>query len=714
MKPAVFLVLWIFGMFLFFCAAAVPLHAADPLVFLRLDGSLANSGIGSAVTFGAYEKITSDTHPAFKTFSPSDMTPATPVFEWSDLLSRDVLRLNDDYFLRSDNTVPGAGMADLGLAGNTSKTVSVLMKVDPYSEGSRNASPFDLGVYGDGMNFSLRQAGGMNAWLLQQWGGAYDKGVNNFARIDKWNLYTMTYDAGTGITSVYQNGILCESHTAVLNTGEAPIDVGKWHAYFLQGQVADFQVYAQGMSAADVKQLYGQMANQNNGLYQTFESADLRGGFGADGWLASCGNSAIRATTYHDTPGRTILASYPSTTESGNPYPWHEYPYAENLNLKVLDTAFACDTVTGIAWGPIFTILDDTASIDLMMVGGGGHVGKSLNSKIDGPVGVALWDIETGKIIPGTITAPTGDGWNARPVSIDLNDPSLPYSLQGREVMLVGIDRNFGGWGWYGIESISIPMGTVAVRNENAADRVVKEWNFDTPASEGGWNGWYQLDGAGNKITDAAPTSFALGSSPGNMWNYIDTRETGRFTDGAGYLISAVNGNWDGPAGRLVSDPFELKGNVIEFMIAGAVGDGTGVFTESDRPGFIPRELKAVGFDLMIDLNSTGNFDDFVAVFTSNAEGYRNSGNDPSPGDGSNYFMYDFWDISDYAGLEAYFRLRDDSGGYWQWVAVDGIRMLDFNARQLDEEGVPEPATWGMLVLGVLAAGSCRRIGSFC
>jgi len=310
-----------------------------------------------------------------------------------------------------------------------------------------------------------------------------------------------------------------------------------------------------------------------------------------------------------------------------------------------------------MTWGPVFTLLDENAAISLRVCAGGREL--DLNSKINGGAGVALWDVAEGKIVESTFR--TGNSTNANWLNqtIPLNSPGLE---EGKQYMLVGIDREIRSYGWFGVDSIMAPIGSVMVADPNTTHKVTLEFTFDEP---GNWAGWTQVGASGN------PTSFVLGNTPSNALSfYIDSQNAG-----AGFLASTspTDTDWNRPTGELISPTFIIDGDIIEFMIAGGSGDG-------------------LGFDLMVDMLGNG-------IFTSQ----KTSKNARD----SHEFIYDYWNVQDFIGREAYFSLWDNVGNTWGYIVVDNIRMINFLGTM--DSDVPEPGTWLMLLLGLGALG-CRRM----
>jgi len=99
----------------------------------------------------------------------------TPNYVYSDLLGREVLKLDGTQYLRSDLRT-----SDLGIDGNNARTISIFAKVDEFAE---RMGLFDMGSYGNYQNFALRTVGTADGtgslpytdkWRVQRWASDVD------------------------------------------------------------------------------------------------------------------------------------------------------------------------------------------------------------------------------------------------------------------------------------------------------------------------------------------------------------------------------------------------------------------------------------------------------------------------------------------------------------------------------------------------------------
>lgn len=573
------------------------------------DGNLDDTG-----TFGA----------TLTAYKKSDGSAVAPTYRTADELGgRQVLVLDGNTYLSTVEKI-----SELGITGLESRTVSVLAKVDAF----KDSGLYDMGANTSGNEFSLRTTAADNQWLMQFWGG--DKTVTLPGSKGEWGLYTMTYDSSTA--TLYYNGVKVTSFNRDLNTSDSALFIGMYHMTnknCLTGEMADFQVSGSLATGTEIAASYNSYAKTLGGFAYSFDGAldhGATGSLGETDWMVGCGSNAIRASGKEG----AALAAVGECAGLGV----HAYPNrANNLNM-VLNGASA-DDATGMLWGPVFTVTDETADISFSINGGKHALNQA--SKTAGGAGVALWDMETGEIIESTYTTRSGNSGNWESATISL------AGLEGKQVMLVGFDRQVGSWAWFGVDSVMTPFGSTKLWDEGPMHKVVNKYHFDTPD---GLEGWTQTAGADGV--------FNLGKAPQNARMYIDSSL--EFQADTGFLATTAAG-----IGALESEKFTIDFDVIEFMING----GTSV---------------DLGLDLMIDFGLGGGFEQ--------AETSRN-------GRDSADFIYDYWSVLDYKGLDAYLRLRDDATGTWGWIGVDNIQMVGF-ATQDAGGAVPEPATWAMLLLG--------------
>ncbi|MDO4570598.1 MAG: LamG-like jellyroll fold domain-containing protein [Planctomycetia bacterium] len=315
------------------------------------------------------------------------------------------------------------------------------------------------------------------------------------------------------------------------------------------------------------------------------------------------------------------------------------YSYTAGANQYVSDP----DGNSGILWGPAFTVADETKEITLKVCGGAFEAPDSTTASgtniasLRGKAGFILYDVTDGKFLLDTYrSADTNETWADKSISLT--------GLNGHEVAVAVIDFATTSWGMTAIDDLNIPLGTGTFTSIGAPVAVTKNFNFDT---EGDWEGWFEVDSDGNRLDTIE--NFRFGAPAGDpCYYYLGDN-----------FITSNRDAWNTATGILRSETFVIDGDIIEFMINGG-SDGN------------------YAFELWILQEATGEF--------ALAESARRSSS-------GNRFEYNFWDVSDYDGLEAFLQLRDSQNTDWGWVGVDNIQMIDFNQ-------VPEPSTWALLLVG--------------
>ncbi len=137
---------------------------------------------------------------------------------------------------------------DLGLDGNAERTAEATV----YTRNFNNGGIFYMGtVYAGGRSFSLRTQGNTDRWLVQYWGGGYDKGFNH-ASENRWVHFALVHTGSE--TIVYADGeeVLRESLT--INTATAfPFRIGTWWSrYFFDGKISQVRLWNRALSQEEL------------------------------------------------------------------------------------------------------------------------------------------------------------------------------------------------------------------------------------------------------------------------------------------------------------------------------------------------------------------------------------------------------------------------------------------------------------------------------
>jgi hypothetical protein len=161
-----------------------------------------------------------------------------------------------------------ANAADLGIDGNSPKTVTAWVYTRSFNDGGI----FDLGSNQNGRNFSLRTLGTTNTWRAQRWGyPTYDFDFTYDSQ-NKWVHMALVYGgpAAGHESSAYADGQLVGSQTIELDTNAAgrTFQIGIWNSVnYFDGLIDDLRVYNRALSQGEVGYLAGQTTTYTQPLY---------------------------------------------------------------------------------------------------------------------------------------------------------------------------------------------------------------------------------------------------------------------------------------------------------------------------------------------------------------------------------------------------------------------------------------------------------------
>lgn len=544
--------------------------------------------------------------------------------------------------------LPGTGPGAFNLANNLS--VSTWVKGWPGDDWHTFVSKNGEGTWG----WQLRRYAGSNqvGWTTRGPTDADMQGATTAASDGQWHHLLSTYDGS--VKRIYVDGLLDRQINATGNiaapTGEEvffgarKISGGTING-FSRVQMDDVSIYSNALSPRQVYQLSQGVAATalTTPALDLVENFEGTGGELPENWYRSGGNNTTRLRTNQVGEGTYSLRGQ---GDGGSP--------AVALNVHNSDS----DRPTGMTWGPVFQVLDDSAQISLIVTGGNHAFNPA--SQTAGGAGVALWDHSTNTIVPGSyrtnVAATVGSGNHDWPPAL------IPLSgLAGRELSIVMIDRQKGSWAWTGIDQIEVDAGaiqTVPLREM----KVHQQWGWDTA---GDFDGWTKQSGnnfsIGNMGLDAggvlriAPDSF------------ID--ELGFALGQKGFLSSGssdMNNGHEIATGAYVSPNFTVEGDILEFYLSGGTSN--------------------LAFEMV-------RASDDVVLLSAVNDGDRND------------FAYNFWDVRPFLGDDVYLRLRDDnSGTAWGHIELDAVRLVSLASV------IPEPSSYALGLIGLLSVGMFLRL----
>ena len=506
-------------------------------------------------------------------------------------------------YLRTNLPVGSAGM-------NGSFTASAWVKLEGDLTGDK--SIFGNNATGNGLGLHLIVR---NAHPHLGFYGNDLTADNVTLSTGEWYYLTWQYDAANQTQTLYLNGeqIKSASGHAAFN-GTNYLDIGtSMGGYYFTGNIKGASITDSVLTSDQIKAQMNAPATPHVENFEWGKNDEWYTGGGA-----SLGN-VVSVTVNNTTFKGLSMYHAAATDEEKNVY--------NNGNAKMGNT----DYTTGMVWGPSFTVLENEASISLDVFGG--NAALNVNDRQTGGVGVALWDLTTGDYVRegGNVVYFNGNGSN----ELQHNTFSI-NGLQGHNLMIVSIDRSYGGWGWVGLTNLEADATQVsAIAGAEQHHIVLTDFNFDTA---GEFSGMYEVDAEGNRLDSV--THFTNGTRNGSAVTnyYVDSSGTANNTKGFLSSGTAAYGE-EQTTGVLRSDPFLIQGDIMEFYIAG--GD-------------------------------TNKSLDLVDAETGDV--YRTA-----TGNRTNDFRYDFWSLKGLEGKSVYIRVVDaDGGSSWCHLELDQIRQVKF------------------------------------
>ena len=158
----------------------------------------------------------------------------------------------------------GLMAADLGLQGNTSKSVSVWV----YPRQMNDGGIWDVGRRSGTQDWCLRtesESQGDHGWRVQYWGGDYNFNTNNawntrgyqMSSLNAWIHFVLTHDGAR--TKVYANGRMIVDWGKTINTGDQfSFRIGQYgpNNEKFNGLIDDMRLYDTALNHEEVAELY--------------------------------------------------------------------------------------------------------------------------------------------------------------------------------------------------------------------------------------------------------------------------------------------------------------------------------------------------------------------------------------------------------------------------------------------------------------------------
>lgn len=169
----------------------------------------------------------------------------------------------------SGGLTTGKTASQLGISGNTSKSVSIWIKPNSSINGAYSCGIFNLGSAANQQQFGIKYYGSPAYWMFDSWYGAVRIGANDNKLADgKWHHIVVTYNSANHTLKTYLDGSLATTDPSrTLNTGNTmPLSIGIGSQGKYTGLIDEVGVWSRVLSDNEVQSLY----NNGSGLQYPF------------------------------------------------------------------------------------------------------------------------------------------------------------------------------------------------------------------------------------------------------------------------------------------------------------------------------------------------------------------------------------------------------------------------------------------------------------